>query len=107
MNKSAAFFGREKEIERLRLLFDFLNLHANRLRRWMEQSVHAMRGAFAASADLQRAQLAGAPLDVAGDPAKVRNDLCLLRDWMATSNECARPGRVLEFFRGVQSVVEA
>jgi GTP-binding protein EngB required for normal cell division len=74
-----------------RLLFDFLNLHANRLRRWMEQSVQAMRGAFAASADIQRAHLAGVPLDVARDPASVRNDLCLLRDWRATSTIAPDP----------------
>jgi GTP-binding protein EngB required for normal cell division len=76
-----AHVRRRLENEFDRLLFDFLNLHANRLRRWMEQSIQAMRSAFAANADLQRARFGGAPLDAAGDPAGVRSDLRLLRDW--------------------------
>ena len=85
-----AHVRRRLENEFDRLLFDFLNLHANRLRRWMEQSIHALRSAFAAAADVQRARFGRAPLDAAGDPAGIRSDLRLLRDWEMTGTNCAK-----------------
>src|SRR5947208_8650734 len=43
---------RKLETEYDRALLEFLNLYANRLRRWMEQSINALRNAFTAFADM-------------------------------------------------------
>ena len=43
-----------------RALLEFLSLYANRLRRWMEQSINALRNAFAAFADMHRAHFEAA-----------------------------------------------
>ena len=40
-----------------RALLEFLSLYANRLRRWMEQSINALRNAFNPFADIHRAHL--------------------------------------------------
>jgi GTP-binding protein EngB required for normal cell division len=63
-----------------RALLEFLSLYANRLRRWMEQSINALRNAFNAFADIHRAHFE-APPAVAGatDPSAIQNDLRLLR----------------------------
>ena len=76
-----------------RALYDFLNLHANRLRRWMEQSIKAMRNAFAATADMQRAEFSRALPDDADKLASITSDLRLLRDWetIRTDSKARRP----------------
>ena len=65
-----------------RALLGFLSLYANRLRRWMEQSINALRNAFNAFADIHRAHLEAQP-DVAGatDPSAIQNDLRVLLQW--------------------------
>lgn len=73
------------------LLFDFLNLYANRLRRWMEQSIKAMRSAFAASADMQRAQFSFPQPDDAMD---VTSDLRILRKWESAGKDDAKNNKL-------------
>jgi hypothetical protein len=65
-----------------RALLEFLSLYANRLRRWMEQSINALRNAFNAFADIHRAHFE-APPAVAGatDPSAIQNDVRVLRQW--------------------------
>jgi GTP-binding protein EngB required for normal cell division len=65
-----------------RALLEFLSLYANRLRRWMEQSINALRNTFNAFADMHRAHFETPPA-VAGatDPSAIQNDLRLLRQW--------------------------
>ena len=73
-----------------RALLEFLSLYANRLRRWMEQSINAVRNAFAAFADMHRAHFE-APPAVAGatDPSAIQNDLRLLRQWESSEGVVA------------------
>ena len=72
---------RKLETEYDRALLEFLSLYANRLRRWMEQSINAMRNAFTEFADMHRAQLQAAQCDGLGDTAAVEKDLRVLRGW--------------------------
>jgi hypothetical protein len=46
---------RKLETKYDRTLLEFLSFYANRLRRWMEQSINALRNAFAEFADMHRA----------------------------------------------------
>ena len=46
----ASLVRRKLETEYDRALLEFLSLYANRLRRWMEQSINALRNAFNAFA---------------------------------------------------------
>jgi len=64
-----------------RALLDFLSLYANRLRRWMEQSINALRAAFTEFADIHRAHFDVAPASGLSDASAVENDLCMLRGW--------------------------
>jgi len=73
-----------------RALLEFLSLYANRLRRWMEQSISALHTAFAASADMHRAQFEIAPTPGSPDISAVQNDLRILREWEAV-NQDSRP----------------
>ncbi len=65
-----------------RALLEFLSLYGNRLRRWMEQSINALRNACTAFADMHRTHFE-APSAIAGatDPSAIQNDLRLLRQW--------------------------
>jgi hypothetical protein len=85
-----AHVRRKLEREYDRVLLDFLNLCANRLRRWMEQSINALRNGFAAFADMHRAQFENAPASGSPDISAVQNDLRILREWEAV-NQDARP----------------
>jgi hypothetical protein len=78
----ASHVRRKLESEYDCALLEFLSLYANRLRRWMEQSINALRNAFSAFADMHRAHFE-APPAVAGatDPSAIQNDLRLLRRW--------------------------
>lgn len=69
-----------------RALSEFLNLYANRLRRWMEQSINALRNAFAAFADMHRARFEATPgTAVPADRSAAENDLRILRKWNAAN----------------------
>jgi hypothetical protein len=70
---------RKLESEYDRALLEFLSLYANRLRRWMEQSINALRNAFNEYSDLQRTQFEAVP--VASDASEIERDLCILREW--------------------------
>ena len=81
---------RKLETEYDRSVLEFLSLYANRLRRWMEQSINGLRNAFNAFADLHRAHFEAAPF--AGgfaEPSTIQNDLRILRDWDTAEAESA------------------
>ena len=70
---------RKLENEYDRALLEFLSLYANRLRRWMEQSINALRNAFIAFADMHRAHFEAAPASGLSDASAVQDDLRTLR----------------------------
>src|SRR6266700_1792481 len=70
-----------------RALLEFLSLYANRLRRWMEQSINALRNAFTAFADMQRAHFEAAPDSGSADMSAIQSDLRILREWEAADQE--------------------
>jgi GTPase Era involved in 16S rRNA processing len=75
---------RKLEAEYDRTLLEFLSLYANRLRRWMEQSINALRNAFSEFADMHRAHFEAAPAAAdLTDISAVQNDLRILREWDA------------------------
>jgi hypothetical protein len=78
---------RKLETEYDRALLEFLSLYANRLRRWMEQSISALRNAFTAFADMHRAQFETAPALGLSDASAVENDLGALREWNTADEE--------------------
>jgi len=78
---------RKLEDEYGRALLEYLSFYANRLRRWMQQSIEAMRSAFSASADMHRAQFESAQFAGAPDASAIQNDLQILRDWDAVMHE--------------------
>ena len=80
---------RKLETEYDRALLEFLSLYANRLRRWMEQSISALRTAFTAFADMHRAQFENAPASGSADTSAVQHDLRMLREWGTTDRESA------------------
>ena len=77
---------RQLEQEYDRALLEFLSLYANRLRRWMEQSIVALRNAFNAFAGMYRARFESAPV---ADSSAVERDLQVLRDWNAANHAAA------------------
>jgi hypothetical protein len=85
----ASKIRRQLEQQYDRALLEFLSLYANRLRRWMEQSVNALRTAFNAFADMCRAHF-GATSVAPGlsEESAIQNDLRILREWN-TGNEPA------------------
>jgi GTP-binding protein EngB required for normal cell division len=78
---------RKLETEYDRALLDFLSLYANRLRRWMEQSINALRNAFTAFADMHRAHFEAAPDSGSADMSAIQSDLRILREWEAADQE--------------------
>src|SRR5438552_13817578 len=80
---------RKLENEYDRALLEFLSLYANRLRRWMEHSINALRNAFAAFADMHRAQFENAPASGSADTSAVQHDLLMFREWGTTYQESA------------------
>jgi len=73
---------RKLESEYDRTLLEFLSLYANRLRRWMEQSINALRNAFNEFSDMHRAHFEAAPAAAdLTDISAVENDLRILREW--------------------------
>jgi GTP-binding protein EngB required for normal cell division len=84
---AASRVRRKLESEYDRALLEFLSLYANRLRRWMEQSINALRTAFAAFADMYRVHLEAAPASTSVDMSAVQSDLQILRDWQAADQD--------------------
>jgi len=78
---------RKLESEYDRALLEFLSLYANRLRRWMEQSINALRNAFTAFADMYRVHFEAAPNSGLADTSAIQSDLRILRDWQAADQE--------------------
>jgi len=72
---------RKLETEYDRALLEFLSLYANRLRRWMEQSINALRNAFAEFADLYRAHFEASPDSALAAVSALQDDLRVLREW--------------------------
>jgi GTPase Era involved in 16S rRNA processing len=64
-----------------RALLEFLSLYANRLRRWMEQNINALRNAFTEFADMHRAHFEVAPAPGLLDISALQNDLRVLHEW--------------------------
>ncbi len=80
----AAHVRRKLQQQYDRPVAEFLGLYANRLRRWMEQSIQALRNAFNAYADIYRAQFLPAPPSTdSPDKQALQRDLQTLRDWTA------------------------
>src|SRR5438552_15779725 len=77
---------RKLESEYDRALLEFLSLYANRLRRWMEQSINALRNAFTAFADMYRVHFE-VPASGLSDPSAVQDDLRILRKWNTATEE--------------------
>jgi hypothetical protein len=70
---------RKLESEFDRPLLEFLSFYANRLRRWMEQSINALRNAFNEFSDVHRTHFEGAPTP--SDTSGIQKDLWILREW--------------------------
>jgi GTP-binding protein EngB required for normal cell division len=78
----ASHVRQKLESEYDRTLLEFLSLYANRLRRWMEQSINALRNAFNEFSDMHRAHFEAAPAAAdLTDISAVENDLRILREW--------------------------
>jgi hypothetical protein len=80
---------RKLESEYDRTLLEFLSLYANRLRRWMEQSINALRNAFSEFADIHRTHFDAASAPGLPDTSAVQNDLRVLREWSRAEEEPA------------------
>ncbi len=72
---------RKLEAKYDRTLLEFLSLYANRLRRWMEQSINALRNAFTEFADMHRAHFGVAPAPDLSDVSTLQSDFRVLREW--------------------------
>jgi hypothetical protein len=72
---------RKLKAEYDRALLEFLSLYANRLRRWMEQSINTLRNAFGEFSDMHRAHFEIAPAPSLSDMSALQNDLRVLREW--------------------------
>jgi len=69
-----------------RTLLEFLSLYANRLRRWMEQSIKALREAFNAFADIYRVNFGAVPAASGlSEESEIQNDLQILCEWETTA----------------------
>src|SRR5260370_36962709 len=77
----ASHVQRKLETEYDRALLEFLSLFANRLRRWMEQSINALRNAFTEFADMYRAHFEVAPAPRLSHMSALQNDLRVLGEW--------------------------
>jgi hypothetical protein len=75
----ASYVRRRLENGYDRTLLEFLSLYANRLRRWMEQNINALRNAFNQFSDMHRAHFEAAPAE--SDASEIQKDLCILREW--------------------------
>jgi hypothetical protein len=78
-NVLASQVRRKLESEFDRQLVECLSLYANRLRRWMEQSINALRNAFNEFSDIHRTHFETAPTP--SDTSEIQKDLWILREW--------------------------
>jgi predicted GTPase len=85
----APYVRRRLENDYDRTLLEFLSLYANRLRRWMEQSINALRNAFSEFADIHRTHFDAASAPGLLDTSAVQNDLQVLREWNRAKEEPA------------------
>ena len=85
----APYVRRRMENDYDRTLLEFLSLYANRLRRWMEQSINALRNAFSEFADIHRTHFDAAFAPGLLDTSAVQNDLQVLREWNRAKEEPA------------------
>jgi hypothetical protein len=83
----ASHIRRKLETEYDRALLEFLSLYANRLRRWMEQSINALRNAFNAFADVHRAHFGITPVSALHDASTMQNDIRVLHEWGTAEQE--------------------
>jgi hypothetical protein len=73
---------RQMEQQYDRALLAVLSLYANRLRRWMEESVNALCNAFNAYADMYRAHFEAAPRTPGlSEESAIQNNLRILVEW--------------------------
>jgi GTP-binding protein EngB required for normal cell division len=72
---------RKLEAKYDRTLLEFLSLYANRLRRWMEQSINALRNVFTEFAEMHRAHFGVAPAPDLSDVSTLQSDFRVLREW--------------------------
>src|SRR5207247_7718389 len=89
----ASYVRRTLESEYDRMLLEFLSLYANRLRRWMEQTINALRNAFNAFADMHRAHFEATPASALPDASAIQTDLRILRHWTTPAANSAIRGR--------------
>jgi GTPase Era involved in 16S rRNA processing len=97
----ASHVQRKLEQQYDRALLEFLSLYANRLRRWMEQSINALRNAFNAFADMYRVHFEAGPATAGlSDKSAIQSDLQILCGWGAQDVlDRTPPGRtVAKFF---------
>lgn len=66
-----------------------LSLYANRFRRWMEQSINALRNVFAEFAGIHQAHFAVAPAPDLSDLLVLQTDQRVLREWDSLENASA------------------
>jgi GTPase Era involved in 16S rRNA processing len=89
----ASHVQRKLETEYDRALLEFLSLFANRLRRWMEQSINALRNAFTEFADMHRAHFEVAPAPGVSGISALQNDLRVLGEWERVEDASAISSR--------------
>jgi len=82
-----SYVRRKLDNEYDRMLLEFLSLYANRLRRWMEQTINALRNAFTEFADMHRAHFEAAPPPGLADTSALENDLRILHKWGAVTQK--------------------
>jgi hypothetical protein len=80
---------RKLEAKYDRTLLEFLSLYANRLRRWMEQSINTLRNVFTEFADMHRAHFDVAAAPDLSDASALQSDLRVLRQWDSVENASA------------------
>ena len=85
----ASYLRRKLENDYDRTFLEFLSLYANRLRRWMEQSINALRNAFTEFADMHRARFDVAQTPGLSDTSAIQADLRILREWNRADEEPA------------------
>jgi GTP-binding protein EngB required for normal cell division len=78
----ASYVRRRLENGYDRTLLEFLSLYANRVRRWMEQSINALRNSFNEFSEMHRAHFEAAPVE--SDTSEIQKDLWILREWDST-----------------------
>ena len=95
LGKRAVASNVQRQLEQQydRALFEFLSLYANRLRRWMEESIAALRNSFNAFVDMYRVPFeSGLSDSVPADSSAVERDLQILCEWNTANHVAAVSG---------------